>query len=119
MNTIYLLPVNLYGPGDNFDLESSHIIPAIVRKFTEAEQKEEEADRATVVRKLLAKAIADRKLERALALYSSGKVTMWKASKIAGLSLWEMMEIIKQRKISFQYSYEDFREDFEKALKEQ
>jgi GDP-L-fucose synthase len=36
MNIIYLLPVNLYGPGDNFDLESSHVIPAFVRKFTEA-----------------------------------------------------------------------------------
>ncbi len=36
MNVIYLLPVNLYGPGDNFDLESSHVIPAFVRKFTEA-----------------------------------------------------------------------------------
>ena len=41
MNIIYLLPVNLYGPGDNFDLESSHVIPAIVRKFTEAVQKGE------------------------------------------------------------------------------
>jgi GDP-L-fucose synthase len=30
---IYLLPVNLYGPGDNFDLETSHVIPAMVRKF--------------------------------------------------------------------------------------
>ena len=28
LNTIYLLPVNLYGPGDNFDLETSHVIPA-------------------------------------------------------------------------------------------
>jgi GDP-L-fucose synthase len=36
MNVIYLLPVNLYGPGDNFDLESSHVIPAFIRKFTEA-----------------------------------------------------------------------------------
>jgi len=36
MNIIYLLPVNLYGPGDNFDLESSHVIPAFIRKFTEA-----------------------------------------------------------------------------------
>jgi GDP-L-fucose synthase len=35
-NAIYLLPVNLYGPGDNFDLESSHVIPALIRKFTEA-----------------------------------------------------------------------------------
>lgn len=29
---IYILPVNLYGPRDNFDLESSHVIPAIIRK---------------------------------------------------------------------------------------
>jgi GDP-L-fucose synthase len=36
MNAIYLLPVNLYGPGDNFDPESSHVIPAMIRKFTEA-----------------------------------------------------------------------------------
>ena len=41
MNIIYLLPVNLYGPGDNFDLESSHVIPAFVRKFTEALEKGE------------------------------------------------------------------------------
>jgi GDP-L-fucose synthase len=39
MNIIYLLPVNLYGPEDNFDLESSHVIPALVRKFTSAVQK--------------------------------------------------------------------------------
>ena len=94
-------------------------VPEDMAKDIEEIIKEEKADRATVVRKLLAKAIADRKLERALALYSCGKVTLWKASKIAGLSLWEMMETVRQRKISFQYSYEDFREDFEKALKEQ
>lgn len=35
-NAIYLLPVNLYGPGDNFDLDSSHVIPAMIRKFVEA-----------------------------------------------------------------------------------
>ena len=41
MNIIYLLPVNLYGPGDNFNPESSHVIPAIIRKFVEAIQKGE------------------------------------------------------------------------------
>jgi GDP-L-fucose synthase len=35
-NAIYLLPVNLYDPRDNFDLESSHVIPALIRKFLEA-----------------------------------------------------------------------------------
>jgi len=34
LNAIYLLPVNLYGPRDNFDLETSHVIPALVRKMT-------------------------------------------------------------------------------------
>jgi GDP-L-fucose synthase len=35
-NAVHLLPVNLYGPGDNFDLESSHVIPALIRKMIEA-----------------------------------------------------------------------------------
>ncbi len=35
-NAIYLLPVNLYGPGDKFDLQSSHVIPALIRKCLEA-----------------------------------------------------------------------------------
>jgi GDP-L-fucose synthase len=38
MNAVFLLPVNLYGPGDNFDLESSHVIPALIRKCIEAKQ---------------------------------------------------------------------------------
>ncbi len=36
-NTIFLLPANLYGEGDNFDLETSHVIPALIRKCVEAE----------------------------------------------------------------------------------
>jgi len=36
MNTIMLFPVNMYGPGDNFDLRTSHVIPAMIRKFREA-----------------------------------------------------------------------------------
>ena len=38
-NAIYLLPVNLYGPRDNFDPESSHVIPALIRKFVEAKKE--------------------------------------------------------------------------------
>jgi GDP-L-fucose synthase len=41
LNAIYLLPVNLYGPGDNFDLESSHVIPALIRKMLEAGERGE------------------------------------------------------------------------------
>jgi GDP-L-fucose synthase len=38
-NAIHLLPVNLYGPRDNFDLETSHVIPAMVRKMAESPQE--------------------------------------------------------------------------------
>lgn len=38
-NAIYLLPVNLYGPGDNFDLKTSHVIPALIRKCIEAQDR--------------------------------------------------------------------------------
>ncbi len=37
-NVVNLIPVNLYGPRDNFDLETSHVIPALIRKFLEAKK---------------------------------------------------------------------------------
>jgi GDP-L-fucose synthase len=39
LNGIYLLPVNLYGPRDNFDLRTSHVIPALIRKCVEAKRR--------------------------------------------------------------------------------
>jgi len=42
-NSIYLLPVNLYGPGDNFDPRSSHVIPALIRKCVEARDRGEDS----------------------------------------------------------------------------
>ncbi|MGH7737037.1 MAG: GDP-L-fucose synthase family protein [Candidatus Tyrphobacter sp.] len=38
LNAVYLLPVNLYGPGDNFEPQTSHVIPALIRKCTEARE---------------------------------------------------------------------------------
>ncbi len=45
-NSIFLLPVNLYGPGDNFDPRSSHVIPALIKKCVDAERA---GDRGVVV----------------------------------------------------------------------
>lgn len=39
LNAIYVLPVNLYGPNDNFDLHTSHVIPALIRKCVEARDR--------------------------------------------------------------------------------
>ena len=38
-NAVYLIPVNLYGPRDNFDPETSHVIPALIRKFVDAKRR--------------------------------------------------------------------------------
>jgi GDP-L-fucose synthase len=45
-DAICAMPTNLYGPGDNFDLENSHVLPALIRKFHEA--KESNADHVTI-----------------------------------------------------------------------
>ena len=39
LRTAYLLPANLYGPGDNFDLETSHVIPALIRKMVDSRRE--------------------------------------------------------------------------------
>ena len=41
LNSVFLLPVNLYGPRDNFDLETSHVIPALIHKMQDAQQRGE------------------------------------------------------------------------------
>jgi GDP-L-fucose synthase len=46
MNAIFLMPVNLYGPGDHFDLENSHVVPALIRKCVEAKER---GDRSVVI----------------------------------------------------------------------
>ena len=42
LNGIFVVPVNLYGPGDNFDPASSHVIPALIRKFVEAKRRRDQ-----------------------------------------------------------------------------
>lgn len=79
-NTIYLLPVNLYGPRDNFDLESSHVIPALIRKCIEAKLRMEQDEV-----KAKAKAKAKAKVNKSIGSFSEPKsqpkpghfVTVW------------------------------------------
>jgi predicted HTH domain antitoxin len=71
----------------------------------------EQSDRSTTVRKLLHKAIRDWKLEHYARLYGDGRMTLAKAANSAGVSLWEMMDYVRNRKISAQYDLDDFRKD--------
>ncbi len=79
---------------------------------------EERVDKSTVIVRAADLYVKRWKLEKALNSYLEGKVTLWKAAENAGLSLWEFMDEIEKRKLSIQYTSEDFIEDFEAALKE-
>ncbi len=71
----------------------------------------EQADRSTTVRRLLSKAIQQWKLEHYARLYGDGKLTLARAARDAGVSLWEMMDYARARKVPVQYDLEDLNRD--------
>lgn len=56
-------------------------------------------------------------IEKALKDYTDGKITLAKAARLAGISLWDMMEEVKERKIEAQYGVKELEEDL-KALED-
>ncbi|MEM2123472.1 MAG: UPF0175 family protein [Candidatus Bathyarchaeia archaeon] len=77
----------------------------------------EQTDRSTVLRKLLYKAVTEWKKEHAARLYAEGSITLERAAMDAGISLREMMEYLKRRKIPVQYDAEDLEEDMKNFYK--
>jgi predicted HTH domain antitoxin len=73
-------------------------------------------DKSKLIRDLIIFGIKEKKLQEALYLYSKGKISMWKGARMAGLSLWQMMEIIAERKIPMPYGIKELEEDL-KGLK--
>lgn len=71
----------------------------------------EQSDRSTTVRRLLSKAIQQWKLEHYVRLYGDGKLTLARAAHDAGVSLWEMMDYARARKVPAQYDLEELQRD--------
>ena len=91
-------------------------LPETVVRDLEAIEQVEQADRSTTIRKLLSRAIGEWKLDHYSRLYSSGKLTLARAAREAGASLWEMMDYVRIRKITAQYDLEDFRRDLKMVV---
>ena len=71
----------------------------------------EQSDRSTIVRRLLSQGVQQWKLEHYVRLYGDGKLTLARAARDAGVSLWEMMDYARTRKVPAQYDLEDFERD--------
>ncbi len=73
----------------------------------------EQSDRSTTLRRLLSNAVQQWKLEHYSRLYGDGKVTLARAARDAGVSLWEMMDYVRSRKTPVQYDLEDLERDLQ------
>lgn len=76
-----------------------------------------DTDKSKLMRDLLILGLKEKKLQEVLELYAKGRITMWKAARMAGLSMWEMMDIIAQRKITMPYGMRELEQDLQ-GLKE-
>jgi len=79
--------------------------------------KEEGIDRGTLIRKLITESLREYKIKKALELYREGRVSLWKAAEIAGITYREALEELKKRNISFKYDLEDLEVDIGWAMK--
>jgi predicted HTH domain antitoxin len=79
--------------------------------------EEEGLDKSAAVRRILEIGVDEWKKRRAIELYRAGKVTLWKASQIAGLSFREMLDELNRLKIITHVTVEDIKEDIEAAMK--
>lgn len=89
-------------------------LPEELVRDLEAIEGVEQSDRSTTVRKLLYRAIKEWKLEHNAGLYGDGKVTLASAAREAGVSLWEMTDYVRSRKIPVQYDLDDLQRDYKK-----
>ena len=86
-------------------------LPEEIVRDLEVIEQAEQTDRSTTVRKLLHRAIREWKLEHYSRAYGNAQLTLARAAQEAGVSLWEMMDYARRRKIPAQYDLDDFRKD--------
>lgn len=88
-------------------------LPRDMLREVEKLAKKLKVDRSELIRRLLDFALQQKRIEEAVRAYQEGKVTLWKAAEMAGLSLREMMELARVRKIAVSYTIDDLRRDVE------
>jgi predicted HTH domain antitoxin len=92
------------------ELIASRLSPEMVADLKKLEDVEG-IDRSTAVRKLLHAGLREWKLEHSAKLYRENRVTLARAAEDAGVSVREMMEYFRQKKVPMQYDAEDFERD--------
>jgi len=92
-------------------------LPKEIVEEIEKLSRDEGVDKGTLIRKLIAESLKEYKIKKALELYREGKVSLWKAAEIAGITYSEALEELKRRNIPFKYNSEDLEVDIAWAMK--
>jgi predicted HTH domain antitoxin len=91
-------------------------VPEEIEQYLTEFMKLEGVDKSTAVRKILERGILEWRKERALELLGKGKITFTRAAEMAGVSLWEMLELVRDRKIELVHlSPEEIEREFKLA----
>ncbi len=88
-------------------------LPPEIKKEIEWYARKEKVGKSVALRRILERGLKEVKLEHALDEYSKGKVTLWKAAELAGISLWEMTDVVRERRIGVRYTHEDVVSDLQ------
>jgi len=80
--------------------------------------KQEVLDKGTMLRKLIGEALREYHIKKAFDLYVDGKISLWKAARMAGLTYRGALEEIKRRNIPFRYEKQDLASDIKWAMAE-
>lgn len=92
-------------------------LPEDLVKGLKKVEEVEQLDRSTTVRKLLYRAIAEWRKEHAAKLYGGGRITLERAALEADVSVREMMEYIREKKVPGQYELKDLEQDMARFYK--
>jgi predicted HTH domain antitoxin len=96
---------------------SARFDPELYKEILEY-AREKGIPKTRALRELTKEGVEKWKLTKALSLYRDGKVTVWKASRIAGIPLSKMLEIASSEKIPIHFSEEDLERDFKAVFGE-
>jgi len=116
LNLSIRLLINVYGVGAMPVMTTR--VPEELAKEIERIAEVEALDKSTTLKRLLIRAVQAWKMDYALKLYQEGKISIGKAAEMAGVSLWEIGDILVNRRIPIQMDREELEEDLRAAVAE-
>lgn len=93
-------------------------IPEDLLEESEKLAKERMEDRSTIIRQLIAKGLKQEKRKRAIEMYLDGKLSLEEAAEEANISIWKMLDLLKERKAPIRYRGRDAEKEIKEIRKE-